>query len=218
VAPFPVFTPTLRQIDVLYSGISVIDRRIDILDIAEEMDRLKKSRIYVVLTAAALSALLLFGGWMLYNKTAIAAPLEKAIADLPDVVDYDKPIRSQDLVKVELQLTNNANVREIYHDINTNAASAIGDRKLELNIKSEQNSQLELIWQSALFPIAEAMESKAYSQIPAIMSDAAASYEQVSAVTEIDEDNVYITLKNEDSVKYIVLPRVPAQLEVWTNA
>jgi hypothetical protein len=37
----------------------------------------------------------------------------------------------------------------------------------------------------------------------------------VKVTTEMDDTNVYITIKNTEAVKYVVLPRTPDQLEAW---
>lgn len=179
---------------------------------------MKKTRITVAVTAALLSAVLLFGGYMIYDKVAVAAPIEEAISKLPDVIAAEKPVMDSEQVTISIELTENANLREIYGSISKDAADAIGDRKLELDVQTESDPELESVWQSALFAVAEAMDTKSYSDIPEAMDKAAAAYDNVTVTTEMDENNVYITLKNDSAEKYVVLPRVPVQLEVWTNA
>jgi len=179
---------------------------------------MRKKQIVVAISAAVLSAVLLFGGWTVYDKVAVAAPIERAVSGLPDVIKADKPVMGREQVKIGLELSDSANIREIYNAINKDAADAIDGRKLQLDVQSAKDEQLEELWQSALFAVAQAMETKSYSDIPGAMEQAAQPYENVTVSTEMDEDNVYITMKNGKSVKIAVLPRVPVQLEVWSNA
>ncbi|WP_084134585.1 hypothetical protein [Paenibacillus harenae] len=174
-----------------------------------------KPRVIPVLITAAISACLLFGGWAIYNQVAIAAPLEKVTQEVDGVVSSSKPVMNDERVTIELVLEPDANVRNIYAAIEENGKELFGARELELNIRSESSKQLEELWSASLFLVAEAMETKTYSSIPAAMNEAAKAYEDVTVSAEMDETNVYITLKDSKTVKYVVLPRIPAKLEVW---
>ncbi|MNZ63971.1 hypothetical protein D3C78_821290 [compost metagenome] len=177
-----------------------------------------KPRITPIIITAAISAVILFGGWSVYHQVAVAAPLEKAVADIEGVKSIGKPVISEEQVMIDVVLESGANVRSVYNGIEKNGSDVIGDRALKLNIKTESDEQLESLWSSVLFDIAEAMETRAYSSIPDVMKDAAAQTKGVSVTTEMDETNVYITITNEASVKYVVLPRTPIQMGVWQNA
>lgn len=179
---------------------------------------IKKPRVIPIIITAAIAASLLFGGWSIYNQVAVAAPLEQAVKEIDNVVKASKPVMTREQVRIELELAPNANIRTIYETISKNGKDVFGDRELVLQFQTKPNEQLDEIWYASLFEIAEAMETKSYSDIPNAMSEAIKPYKGVTVTTEMDDKNVYITLKNEQSVKYVVLPRTPAQLEVWTNA
>lgn len=176
---------------------------------------MKKPRIIPIIVVAVVSVLVLFGGWTIYNQVAIAAPLQQAFKNMEGVVSSTKPVITRDQVTIEVVLAPGANIREIYESISANGKDVFGDRRLKLDIKTEPNKQLDDLWYASLFKVAEAMENKAYSEIPKAMSDAAKSYEDVTVSSEMDNKNVYITIKNKDAVKYVVLPRTPGQMEVW---
>jgi hypothetical protein len=69
-----------------------------------------------------------------------------------------------------------------------------------------------------LFDVAQAMDHRNYSDIPAAMKRVEQQFTGVHASSEMDDVNVYITLVDGDSAKHIVLPRKPEQLGVWPNA
>src|SRR5690606_16354300 len=115
----------------------------------------------------------LFGGWAIYQQVAVQAPLEQAIKDVQGIVHADKPKRDSDWIEINVELAPTANLREVYETIAHNGERVIGNRTLKLQIDSEANAQLEGIWQSAMFQIAEAMENKTYSQIPTALEQIA---------------------------------------------
>lgn len=179
---------------------------------------MRKPRVIPVVITAAITSSLLFGGWAIYNQVAVAAPLEQVVKEIEGVATSSTPVMTNDQVSIELELEPGANIRSVYENIAASGKDVFGDRKLNLDIQTEPSKQLDELWYAALFQIAEAMENQSYSDIPQAMQDAAKLYNNVTVTTEMDDTNVYITIKDEESVKYVVLPRTPAQMEVWTNA
>jgi len=133
------------------------------------------------------------------------------------VTAYD-PIVTDDRVTVEITLDGTVNLAEVYRNIREQAGSSLGGRELDLVIRQERNEKLEKIWSSALFTIAQAMETRRYADIPEAARKLEAAHSGLSVETEMDEYNVYLTLKLDGAVKYVVLPRQPAVLGVWPNA
>ena len=77
---------------------------------------------------------------------------------------------------------------------------------------------LDKAWSYSLFDVAEAMENRKYSGVRDAMAKLSERFPGVTAVTDIDENNVYISLRDGDAAKFVVLPRQPATLGVWPNA
>lgn len=176
-----------------------------------------KSKIIPIVITACISAVLLFGGWNLYRGFAVEKPLEQLARDLPGV-EAAHPVVGQSQITLELALAADANLREIYQVIKEEGKKAIGAKELQLQVNGSGNEQLNQIWSTVLFQVAEAMETRQYSQIPAALSELSAAHEGLSASTEMDESNVYITLRIGEDAKFVVLPRQPAKLGVWANA
>ncbi|WP_138750992.1 hypothetical protein [Paenibacillus sinopodophylli] len=174
-----------------------------------------KPRIVPIVITAAISAGVLFGGWAIYNQVSVAAPLEQVAKEVSGVISSDKPIMNSSQVTISLELAADASLRDVYERIEANGSKVFDDRKLLLNIKQKPDKQLDEIWYAAMFDIAEAMETKTYSGIPAAMDRASKDNKNVTVATEMDETNVYITLRMQDAVKYVVLPRTSTQMEAW---
>jgi hypothetical protein len=174
-------------------------------------------RIVPVLLTALFAGAVLFGGWFGYRHFAVEQPLSVTFSGIEGVTARD-PVVTDDRVTVEITLDGSVGLADVYRNIREQAGTAIGGRELELLIRQERNEKLEKIWSSALFTIAQAMENRQYADIPEAMSKLEAAHPGLAAEAEMDEVNVYITLKLEGAVKYVVLPRQPAVLGVWPNA
>ncbi|OBR64784.1 hypothetical protein A7K91_04150 [Paenibacillus oryzae] len=179
---------------------------------------MRKPRWAPTAVIAVLAAGLLFGGYMLYSYFFVAAPLSEAVQAVPGVAKAGEPVIDQSTIKVSLELEKDASLSQVYRDIAAASKQNGGDRQLELDIASASSEELEQLWQSLLFQVAEAMENKTYSIIPQAVEQAAKQHDKVEASTEMDERNVYITLRKDGASKYMVLPRTGASLGVWSHA
>lgn len=178
---------------------------------------MRKPRVLPLAITVVATAALLFGGFALYKQYAVAAPLAEKLEAMPGVVEASKPDVGQKDLQVKLQLSPDASLRETYGEAAKQAAESAGNRKVTIQVESDSNETLEQLWYSAMFDVAEAMETKTYSDIPEAMKKTAETAEGVTTVTEMDENNVYITIRSEQegAAKYVVLPRIANQLEVW---
>ena len=177
-----------------------------------------KIRWIPTLITAVLTACLLVGGWYVYRNMATVRPLQTIVSQIPGV-KAAKPVISRDSVTLKLMLDKNADVRQVYDRITTDGASVIGSRELHLQIQEEgDQSKLDQVWSSMLFDVAQAMDHRNYSDIPSAMNRVQQQFNGVKATSEMDNVNVYITLRDGNAVKHIVLPRTPDQLGAWPDA
>ncbi|QHT60576.1 hypothetical protein GXP70_11935 [Paenibacillus lycopersici] len=177
-----------------------------------------KLRPLPIMLTAVITAGLLVGGWFMYRNVADLKPLDRIATSTPGVVEA-KPVIGRSTVTVDLTLNRDANLRSIYDTIATKGDDIIGKKELKLNIaKSGSSDKLDDVWSSMLFEIAQAMDHRSYAAIPAAMKQTESKYPGIQAMSEMDDSNVYITLKDDQAVKYIVLPRVSNTIGVWPNA
>jgi hypothetical protein len=178
---------------------------------------MRKPRVLPLAITVVVTAVLLFGGFALYKQMVVAAPLADKLEEMNGVAEASKPEIGQKELKVKLKLSADASLRETYGNAVKQTAGFAGGKKVMIQVENDPNEQLEQLWYGAMFEIAEAMETKAYSTIPAAMEKAVAGVDGVTTVTEMDENNVYITIRSEQegTAKYVVLPRTPNTMEVW---
>ncbi|MFS0722607.1 hypothetical protein [Paenibacillus sp. 1P07SE] len=174
-------------------------------------------RLFPLALTAILAAALLLGGWSLYNSMALQKPLTGVVEEVPGVRSAE-PVIDRTRVQLRLELERGAGLREIYQAIRSNGADYIGSRQLQLEVVQTPDEQLDDLWSMLLFDIAQAMETRHYADIPAALDRLAGQTEGLTATTEMDADNVYITLENDKAAKYVILPRVPSEMGVWSHA
>ncbi|WP_410514849.1 hypothetical protein PaeBR_10950 [Paenibacillus sp. BR2-3] len=176
-----------------------------------------KLRLVPLLLTSLLSAALLFGGWFMYRQFAIQEPLQKIVNSYEGVNDSHISI-NRDEVSLKLDLQPGTKLRELVQYISTEGQSVIGGRTLNLDVEQHSNQELDEIWDKAMFSVAEAMESRKYTLIPATLDELKEQYKGITATTEIDDNNVYVSLTNGKESKFIILPRQPETMGVWNNA
>jgi len=178
---------------------------------------MKKIKILPITITAALTAAILFGGWFAYRHYGIEQPLDKVAVSIPGVEAADIQMTGAQ-VKISVELDQSADLGEVYRRIKQEGASEIGSRQLELKVTARGSELLDKAWSYSLFDVAEAMENRQYSNIRGAMAELSQQFPGVTATTDIDENNVYVSLKDGDAAKFVVLPRQPATLGVWPNA
>ena len=175
-----------------------------------------KLRLLPIILSLVTSSTVLFGGWFVYRSVAMENPLLDVVRNTEGVeqvqIDFNK-----DKITLQLRLSSDANLREIVRHIRTEGSEMIGGRTLDIQVMNESSPELEKWWSSMLFDVAEAMETKRYSLIPEALNNASAKKNGISAETEMDEQNIYIRLSKGDDIKFIILPRNPASMEVWAD-
>lgn len=176
-----------------------------------------KLRIGTIVASVAVSALLLFGGWYAYQHWAVESPFENIVKQFDGVNSVQSDINRQQ-VALKLDLKPGTNLGELVQQIRQDGKKWIGKRELELDIKDQSTHELNQLWNEALFPVAEAMENKQYTEINETLDKLQQQHKSVTARAEMDEKNVYITLTDGQASKFIILPRVPERMGVWPNA
>lgn len=175
-----------------------------------------KLRLLPMIISAILSAAVLFGGWFIYHSVALENPLIDTVRSLPGVAYANVDVQ-RDTVVVRLALEVDADLASIMNEIRKSGKDTIEHRTIQLDITSQSSDALDRWWSEALFDVAEAMESRKYADIPAKLEERSGQLPGLEIATSMDESNVYVQLSLVNNSKYIVLPRIPAMMGVWSN-
>ncbi|OAB32575.1 hypothetical protein PMSD_16475 [Paenibacillus macquariensis subsp. defensor] len=175
-----------------------------------------KFRIMPIALTVVISGSLLFGGWFAYKQVKVQNPLQNIVTEYEGVNTAQLYI-TRDEVVVKLDIEPGTRLPGLVQQLKTEGKSIVGKRTLKLDVKEHTTANINEFWDKAMFPVAEAMENKRYTQIV----DKLKEMEQgstVKALTEMDDQNVYISLTDGKGSKFIILPRVPGVMGVWNNA
>lgn len=177
---------------------------------------LMKLRILPIGISLVVSLAVLFGGWFIYDSYAMETPLNEVVKETPGVQNAKVNI-TKDKVTIQFTPAADASIREIYNSILTNGQSVIGSRNVVLDVNSNSSAALDNWWSKAMFDVAQAMETKQYGNIPVRLESLKTSFSGLVVQTEMDDQYVYVTLKDADHAKFVVLPRQGQKIGVWPN-
>jgi hypothetical protein len=175
-----------------------------------------KLRLLPVVISVAVSSVVLFGGWFGYHSLAMENPLMDIVQGVPGVSNAQTSLNN-DTVDVTLKLAPGASLREVYQTIETKGSSIIGKRAVNVDVVNESSPELDKWWSSALFDVAQAMETKQYANIPKTLEQHRSELAGLTIATEMDDKNVYVQLSDGDKSKFVILPRVASKMGVWLN-
>jgi hypothetical protein len=175
-----------------------------------------KFRIIPIALTVVISGALLFGGWYGYRQVVQQNPLEDIVMEYEGVNRSNLEITRNEVV-VKLDVKPGTKLSGLVQQLTTEGKSSIGSRTLKLDVVDHTNETLNEFWDKALFPVAEAMENRRYTQIVDNLNKMEHNT-SIQVTTEIDELNVYISLTDGKGSKFIILPREPRMLGVWNNA
>ena len=171
-----------------------------------------KLRLLPVLLTVFISAAAMFGGWFVYQSFAVEHPIGASIESLSDVRDVAVDSDSKEL-RIRLTLEEDSDLYKVYQEIK----AQVDKKPFTIEIMNESSPELDKLWSSTLFSIAEAMETSTYSTIPQTLDALQTEIPGLDYNSAMDEKNVYISLHMDGQSKYIVMPRYAHQIGVWPN-
>ncbi len=175
-----------------------------------------KFRIMPIALTVVITGSLLFGGWFVYKQVNLQNPLQKIVTKYDGVNTAQLNITRNEVV-VKLDIEPGTRLPGLVKQLMTQGKSIIGKRTLKLDVTDHSTANINDFWDKAMFPVAEAMENKRYTQIVEKLKTMEQS-STVKVTTEMDDKNVYINLTDGEASKFIILPREPGVLGVWNNA
>jgi len=174
-----------------------------------------KLKVLPIALTVVISAVVLFGGWFAYRQVAVHNPIEKMVTQYDGVKDAQITINRNDVL-LKLDLQPDVDLGKLVQYIHKEGQTLIGSRSIKLDVVDRSNETLDNWWGEALFTVAQAMENKQYAEITPTLSKMATGGIKVNAA--MDDKNVYVSLRDGNASKFVILPRVPGQIGVWPNA
>ncbi|MBO2943140.1 hypothetical protein JJQ72_03975 [Paenibacillus sp. F411] len=176
-----------------------------------------KLRIFPILLSVVVSASVLFGGWFLYRHYALQNPIAQVLSQYEGVNDSQIDIK-RNTVTLKLDLQPETDLRDLVSQIQKEGKSVIDQRELMIEVADHSSEVLNEWWDSAMLSVAQAMDNRQYTDIQTALNQLADQRPNLKAVAQIDDQNVYVSLSDGTSGKFIILPRHPGTMEVWNHA
>lgn len=204
----------LNHIDnMIYSNIDTVIDRMDREGDANDM----KLRLWPVVISVFVASGVLFGGWFAYHSVALENPLHDHMKNMEGIQAIESIAIERDAVRVKLALKDDARLRVIREQIVQSNPSLFQQRELVIDLNMTSSEALEQWWSQALFEVAEAMDTHQYGRIPTVLEERAHAVPHLKVHTEMDDQFVYVRLNDGEQAKFVMLPREPVRLGVWTN-
>ncbi|WP_233281185.1 cation transporter [Paenibacillus algicola] len=167
--------------------------------------------------SVVVSASVLFGGWFLYRHYALQNPIAQVLSQYEGVNDSQIDIK-RNTVTLKLDLQPETDLRDLVSQIQKEGKSVIDQRELMIEVADHSSDVLNEWWDSAMLSVAQAMDNRQYTDIQTALNQLADQRPNLKAVAQIDDQNVYVSLSDGTSGKFIILPRHPGTMEVWNHA
>ncbi len=175
-----------------------------------------KLQVWPLIISIAVSFTILFGGWFAYHSLAVKQPFSQIVLNIAGVENANVEINRSE-VNVELFLQHDASLRKIIKQIRKQGSSYIDNKQLNIKLIQATSSELDRWWSSALFDVAEAMQTGKYSNIPLTLNQLVSDTSDLQIMMEMDSSHVYVRLIQGNQSKFIMLPILPRSIGVWDH-
>jgi len=163
-----------------------------------------KLRAMPVMLSLISTLALLFGGWYTYQHFYIKQPVQDYIASKNDLVLNDLRI-TQDQVIVDIDFKNPERFVSEYKELNQYLQEQMNGKEISIRLP-QYGEEMKKLWEKEYFGVAEAIQTKEYSKIPLMVEQMKEKEHLQQAMARMDEDFVYLYLKDDSDHIYAVLP------------
>lgn len=177
----------------------------------------KNIRITPTLLIMLLTGGILFGGWAVYQTKYVQEPVDRVMRQQVEIMNYQVDWQS-DTLNIQIQTDSGANIREVVQKLNTDIAPYAKGKNMRIEYMNENStSSIDQWWSQAMFDVAEAMVHRNYSDIPKKLQELKTKQPGLEVVTEMDNQYVYIQLKDKQGGKTMLLPLDGTAMGVWPH-
>jgi hypothetical protein len=148
---------------------------------------------------------LLFGGWFLYQKMQIEEPIRTEIGQMQSA-ELAKLEVGKDRIHIDLKVTNPERFPQEYRQLKRKLGELVGNKPVDMEIHNKAKA-LEEIWTNGVFVFTEAVDLHQYSRIPQIVGQWKEVHSLDEALTQMDDENIYVYLKRGSEDFYTIVPR-----------
>lgn len=165
--------------------------------------------------AVVVTVSVLFGGQLLWQKFAVAKPLDKAFLDINGVVEatWDTQSKNGEAIKIYVTLQNIENLANTYKELNDGAKRVLGKKPFNIVIRDSRSAELEQFDYKVHYDVQEAIFTGNFTSMAEHLADKAKEA-NIDLVIYVDAENVFIQTTKGTAQMYTIVPRYLASPEV----
>ncbi len=174
---------------------------------------LKRSAFTTYVAALAVTVAVLVAGQLLWQKYAVARPLDTGLRDIPGVTAASWEENKNGDLTINVALGSVDNLAKTYGQIGATAKNILGRTPARISLTDSRTPELEALYYGIHLYIQEAIFTGNFSAM-AERIDARASAAGADDRVYVDAANVYVQLTRQGAALYAVVPRAEAPREV----
>ncbi|HWR07187.1 hypothetical protein [Sporomusa sp.] len=162
-----------------------------------------------------LTLAVLFGGQLLWNKYAVANPINKTFQNIDGVESvHIGPLNEQgrtgEPIKIYVKLAHVPNLQKLYGEMAEGLKQVSGQKKYDIIIQDNRTPDLDKFYYSIHYTIQEAIFTGNFTEM-AERIEAKASIAGVETQTYVDTNKVYLQMTKGTNEMYVVVARADSR-------
>lgn len=158
-----------------------------------------------------LSLAILFGGQFLWNKYAVANPINKMFQNINGVESVtvgrlNEQGKNNEKVKIYVKINNVSNLQNLYNEIADGLKQVDGGKKYDIVIQDTRTPELEQFYYTIHYYVQEAIFTGNFAAMADHITAKAVSAE-VDAQIYVDTKNIYLKMTRGTAEMYVIVPR-----------
>jgi hypothetical protein len=170
---------------------------------------LQNLRWPVVVAVMAAALMLLFGGGFVLKSRTVEEPLKMLYNGSP-VVEKSELVRDGDGYAITLKLKDTPDLSSAYGNLDSETRKVLKEIPYTIKVQDSRDAALEQIYNRVNLYVQEALATGQFATM-ADKVDQEAAKAGMSARFAVDNDRVYLQMKDEDGYLYSVVDRPHAQ-------
>ncbi len=166
----------------------------------------KRSAFLTYVAALAVTVAVLVAGQLLWQKYAVARPLDAGLQGIPGVAAASWEEGKNGDLTINVTLGSVDNLAKTYGQIGATAKTILGRPPARINLADSRTPELEALYYGIHLYIQEAIFTGNFAAM-AERVDAKARAAGADAGVYVDAANVYVQLAREGAALYAVIPR-----------
>ena len=165
-----------------------------------------KLRLSLVLASFVSTLVLLFAIWFIYMYWFVEKPVEKKLTNIAGVSEVHIE-HSREQVRVEISLTDDAELKTVHETALTILAPMAKNRPLTIQFRNHPSQPMQEIWHKTQFLVEEALSRHEYRKLPEIAESMKEQLQLDQAIVDINSEYVYFQFHKGEYQLYKVYPR-----------